>query len=143
MKKKMRGASKLGLKCLAAVLGSLVLLGSSLLITEHREKMEAYALEQEGVADFVSRLYTEVLNRTPDEAGLNAWCDGLLDGTLTGAEVAKGFIMSNEFLGKDMEHEEFVQIIEVPSCDLYFRSGKAAEAVEGLLCHQPHSHHGL
>jgi len=111
MKKKMRGASKLGLKCLAAVLGSLVLLGSSLLITEHREKMEAYALEQEGVADFVSRLYTEVLNRTPDEAGLNAWCDGLLDGTLTGAEVAKGFIMSNEFLGKDMEHEEFVQIM--------------------------------
>jgi len=97
---------------LLAAAGCLLLLFGGIMLSayKHPSKLSAHAAEG-GVEDFVSRLYTVILERTPDEAGLAEWVNYLEDGSLTGTEVAKGFIMSKEFLNKDMENEEFVQIL--------------------------------
>ena len=60
---------------------------------------------------FVERMYMEVLNRTADEPGVRSWVEVLLDGSYTGTQVADGFIMSEEFLAKNMTDEEYVRIM--------------------------------
>ncbi len=64
----------------------------------------------EGVVDFVNRMYSIILNREPD-AGSETWVELLINGSYTGAKVAEGFIMSEEFLSKDISNEEFVKIM--------------------------------
>lgn len=63
------------------------------------------------VEQFVSRFYQVCLDRQPDQDGLNKWVDSLLDGTKTGADVAKGFIFSAEFTEKNYNNETFVTIL--------------------------------
>ena len=63
------------------------------------------------VEQFVSRFYQVCLERQPDQDGLNKWVDTLLDGTKTGADVAKGFIFSAEFTEKNYNNETFVTIL--------------------------------
>ena len=60
---------------------------------------------------FVERMYMEVLNRTADEPGVRRWVGALQDGSMTGVQVADGFIMSDEFLAKNMTNEEYVRIM--------------------------------
>ena len=60
---------------------------------------------------FVERMYMEVLNRTADEPGVRSWVGALQDGSMTGVQVADGFIMSDEFLAKNMTNEEYVRIM--------------------------------
>ena len=60
---------------------------------------------------FVERMYMEVLNRTADEPGVRSWVGALQDGSMTGVQVADGFIMSEEFLAKNMPNEEYVRIM--------------------------------
>ena len=79
---------------------------------------EYLADRQTGLSDadykvwcFVERMYTEVLGRTADEAGVLTWVGVLQDGSYTGVKVADGFLMSDEFLGKNMTNEEYVQIL--------------------------------
>lgn len=47
-------------------------------------------------AAFVMRMYDTVLRRTPDPAGLDSWLDAM-DHGMTRAQVAKGFLGSQEF----------------------------------------------
>jgi hypothetical protein len=63
------------------------------------------------VQDFVSRFYQQCLNREPDPAGLAGWSDALLEQRLTGADVARGFIFSPEFINKNISNEEFLTIL--------------------------------
>lgn len=65
--------------------------------------------KQDGVTAFVTRLYNVCLDREPDEQGLNTWCNCLWDHSKTGADVAAGFVFSEEFINKDMSDEEFVE----------------------------------
>jgi hypothetical protein len=46
---------------------------------------------------FVTLLYNNILNRPPDQAGLSQWVSWLSNGTYTRAQVANGFIISQEF----------------------------------------------
>ncbi len=73
--------------------------------TPAAEDSESRALTE----DFVSRLYTVVLNRTPDSAGLKTWTDALLDGSRTAAEVIDGFFNSNEYQGSGRSNEQIVK----------------------------------
>ena len=66
---------------------------------------------REDVEAFVTRFYQLVLDREPDAPGLNDWVDGLLDQTLTGADVAFGFVLSQEFLLRGASNVEFVNIL--------------------------------
>ena len=63
------------------------------------------------VEDFVTRFYHQCLSREPDQAGLNGWVNALIDGTLFGADVANGFIFSQEFINRNTSNEEYVTIL--------------------------------
>ncbi|MDD4849676.1 MAG: phage tail tip lysozyme [Gemmiger sp.] len=60
-------------------------------------------------AQFVTRLYSVCLGRTPDDSGLANWTNVLVSGSQTGTAVAAGFVFSAEFSGKNYCNEHFVQ----------------------------------
>ena len=74
---------------------------------------------------FVKRLYNDVLGREAEADGLKFWSDELYCYRRTGAYVALEFILSDEFLSKNMTDDAFVKILY----KTYF--GREAEA-EGL-----------
>jgi LCP family protein required for cell wall assembly len=65
----------------------------------------------EQVQSFVSRFYVQCLGRQPDSGGLNEWVGRLLNGSKTGADVAEGFVFSEEFLKQNHSDEAFVAIL--------------------------------
>ena len=67
--------------------------------------------QRAGVEAFVSRFYQLCLEREPDDAGLDAWADSLRNQTHTGADVARGFIESVEFINKPTTNGEFLSIL--------------------------------
>ncbi len=66
---------------------------------------------ENGVNDFVNRLYTLVLNRPADEDGLKDWSEQLITGTNSGAGVAEGFFFSDEFIAMQLSDEEFIDTL--------------------------------
>ncbi len=75
------------------------------------EKTPNLSEQDFNIWQFVERLYSEVMGRNPDQTGMDTWVGVLKAGTYTGAQVAEGFILSNEFLNKDMTNDEFVKIM--------------------------------
>ncbi len=63
------------------------------------------------VRDFVRRMYTVVLNRPAEEQGLNDWTNHLLNGIVNGAQVADGFIGSEEFANRNLSNEDYVKVL--------------------------------
>ena len=63
------------------------------------------------IAAFVTRFYQECLSRDPDSAGLNGWVDSLRTGAKTGADVAYGFVFSDEFIARGVSNEEYLTIL--------------------------------
>ena len=66
---------------------------------------------EQQVENFVKRLYELILKRKPDGEGLGTWKNLLLNGEQTGAEVAEGFVMSDEFLNQNLSNEDYVEIL--------------------------------
>ncbi len=64
--------------------------------------------QKEQVTAFVERFYTIILGRPAEAAGLQDWTNRLLKKEATGAQVAAGFINSDEFQKKKMTDEEYV-----------------------------------
>ena len=62
------------------------------------------------VTSFVSRMYKLVLGRKADTTGLENWCRGLVNKSLTGADLVTGFFFSKEFINKKLDNTEFVEI---------------------------------
>ena len=62
-----------------------------------------------GAAGFVERLYTVALGRSSDPNGQAAWTN--TSGENTGADVARGFLYSSEFLNRDVSDEDFVRVL--------------------------------
>ncbi|MCQ2483122.1 MAG: DUF4838 domain-containing protein [Clostridia bacterium] len=60
---------------------------------------------------FVERLYNVVLNRTCDDAGMASWTMQLVDHTLSGCEVAYGFVFSPEFLNLTLCNNHYVEVL--------------------------------
>lgn len=67
--------------------------------------------EEDPVADFVERLYRNVLQREPDAAGLSAWTEVLKLGQEDGAKVALGFFQSPEFIEQNLSNEDYVKLL--------------------------------
>jgi len=63
------------------------------------------------VETFVSRFYQQSLSREPDAPGLEGWVNALINGSLSGDDVAYGFIFSQEFIDRNTSNEEFVTIL--------------------------------
>jgi len=70
-----------------------------------------YANTTSDVSAFVTRFYQTCLNRLPDPGGLASWTNGLLSGSLTGAQVANGFIFSDELISKNLSNDQFLNIM--------------------------------
>lgn len=68
-------------------------------------------VSETGVAGFVERLYTVALGRNSDPAGKQDWIEAITLRGETGADCARGFLYSPEFLGKDISNEEFVRVL--------------------------------
>ena len=60
---------------------------------------------------FVTRCYSVILGRDPDQDGLNAWANALATGTRKASEIIDGFVNSQEFLSKKLSKEEQVDIL--------------------------------
>ena len=67
--------------------------------------------QNRGVTQFVSRIYKEALHRGVDTHGLNTWCDEILSGRETPAQVVSGFIFSTEFINRNLSDEEFIKVM--------------------------------
>jgi hypothetical protein len=63
------------------------------------------------VEAFVTRFYQLCLDRDPDAAGLEGWTNNLLNQIQTGADVANGFIYSQEFINKNTTNDEYLTIL--------------------------------
>ncbi len=64
-----------------------------------------------GIADFVERLYTVALNRPSDPYGKADWINRVYTQGYSGADVARGFLFSDEFLSKNMSNSEFLGVL--------------------------------
>jgi len=65
----------------------------------------------EFIKNFVTRFYQQCLDRNPDPLGLEGWSNALFYHDLTGADVARGFIYSPEFIEKNTTNEEYLTIL--------------------------------
>ena len=63
------------------------------------------------VESFVERFYQTVLNRHSDIGGLNSWTDQLISGKKAGADIARGFIFSPEFINRNTTNDEYITIL--------------------------------
>jgi blue copper oxidase len=63
------------------------------------------------VQNFVKRFYTIVLEREADVAGLNNWTNTLVSGENTGADIAIGFIFSEELKNKNLDDNHYITLL--------------------------------
>lgn len=66
---------------------------------------------REQVQDFVERMYMVALERPTEKEGLKYWTDQLVYHENDGAGVAKGFIMSDELAGKNLDDGRYVNML--------------------------------
>ena len=69
------------------------------------------------VQQFVIRLYQNVLNRSYDPAGLDAWTQKLVSKENTGAQVAEGFVYSKELKERNLSNSAYVDMLYVTFLD--------------------------
>lgn len=75
--------------------------------SDEEEKVYDYEATT-GIGGFVNRLYSVSLGRLPDPTGFEDWYDQLDDGEITGAQAARGFLLSQEFINRGYSDEEYV-----------------------------------
>lgn len=63
------------------------------------------------VKDFVYRLYTVALERTPDADGYNTWIDALTNKTVTGATAAYSFLCGQEMTNRNYDNSAFLEVV--------------------------------
>ena len=68
------------------------------------------ALSSDPIEDFVTRFYTDVLGRSPDNDGLNNWVNQLKSNNSSADDIATGFFFSQEFIDQNTSNNEFVTI---------------------------------
>ncbi|MBO7449991.1 MAG: DUF4214 domain-containing protein [Clostridiales bacterium] len=61
--------------------------------------------------DFVNRIYKYILQRDPDEKGLNYWTSELDNKKVNGGSLAKSFLVSEEFTKKSISNKQYVTIL--------------------------------
>ena len=60
------------------------------------------------IKEFVTKLYSEFLNREPDDSGIADWVNALKSGSTDLAHVLKGFVLSPEFRNRPLNDKEYV-----------------------------------
>ncbi len=75
------------------------------------DKLNPTFVEPKTIESFVKRFYKEVLGRTADAEGLAGWVEKLTSGEGAGADIARGFIFSPEFINQEKSNEDFVKVL--------------------------------
>lgn len=65
-------------------------------------------VDEDGIKEFVTRMYNICLDRKAEEDGLKYWSQQLIQKKATGNSVACGFVFSPEFQNKNSTDSEFV-----------------------------------
>lgn len=63
------------------------------------------------ITNFVDRFYTTVLNRNSEPSGQIYWVDSLSTGTRAGADVARGFVFSQEFTNRNLDNSAYLNTL--------------------------------
>ncbi len=79
--------------------------------TDAKVGRSQYIGSNKNIQDFTKRFYKETLSRDAEPTGLNYWTDSLATGILTGADLARNFIYSDEFLARSTSDVEFLDIM--------------------------------
>lgn len=80
-------------------------------LTEEQTVAILPATQENLVRDFVYRLYQLTLGRTPAETEAMDWVNRLLNGSFTGAQVAEGFVNSDEYQRKNTSDTAYVEML--------------------------------
>jgi len=88
-----------------------ILIVGLLLLNLDFTNIQVRGSSNDGVTAFVTRMYQQTLNRQPDPQGLASWVNGLKSGELSGADVARNFIFSQEFTNKNLSNEQFLNVM--------------------------------
>jgi len=82
------------------------------LVKDEELELVEYGIDYEYlIKEFVSRFYRLCLNRDPDKNGLDGWTNELMKKTIAAADIAKGFIFSQEFIKKNTSDEDYLTIL--------------------------------
>ena len=73
--------------------------------------VQAVYVNEEKAKEFISRCYQCILSREASAAELNNWIGQMTNGTKTPDQIARGFLFSNEFKGKNVSNEDLVKIL--------------------------------
>ncbi len=63
------------------------------------------------IRGFVRRFYIQCLVREPDGTGMDFWSGSLSGGTKTGADVARGFALAQEFTNRNLSDSAFLDVL--------------------------------
>lgn len=80
-------------------------------ISEFANGRYQFHQSQSNIEQFVDRFYGTVLGRSAEAAGRNDWVDRLATGVEAGADVARGFIFSQEFTSKGLDDRDYVEVL--------------------------------
>ncbi len=84
---------------------------SNSIVRAASEEPQVYVDTTAQVEAFVSRFYGLCLGRSPDPVGLADWTSRLMSGTSTGAQIAYGFINSQEFISRNVSNDEYIRTL--------------------------------
>ena len=73
--------------------------------------VQAVYVNEEKAKEFISRCYQCILSREASAAELDNWIGQMTNGTKTPDQIARGFLFSNEFKGKNVGNEDLVKIL--------------------------------
>ena len=73
--------------------------------------VQAVYINEEKAKEFIGRCYRVILGREASEAEVETWIGQMVNGTKTPDQIARGFLFSNEFKGKNIGNEDLVKIL--------------------------------
>jgi len=86
-----------------------------------------------GSAAMISNLYTEGFGREADSAGLAYWTDKLESGSMSYADIAKSFGVSEEAQIRDVYHQEYGRDADDSGLQYWMSTGGGIEAAKGTI----------
>ena len=73
--------------------------------------VQAVYINEEKAKEYVSRCYEFILGRAATDKELEKWVGPMMNGTKTADQIARGFLFSEEFKGKNVGNEALVKIL--------------------------------
>ena len=73
--------------------------------------VQAIYINEEKAKEFIGRCYRVILGREASQAELDSWIGQMTNGSKTADQIARGFLFSGEFKGRNIGNEELVKIL--------------------------------